>query len=148
LPHRSQTKEQHAMQVTPYLSYNGNCEAAFKFYAQALDATIDVMMTYESAPAGMPIPPDWKQKIMYGRLEVDGGVIMASDAPPDRFRPAQGFSVSLLIENPAEAERRFEALSAGGSVTVPFGKTFFARGFGTCVDQFGIPWMVNCPLDE
>ncbi len=136
------------MQVTPYLSYNGNCEAAFKFYAQALDATIDVMMTYESAPAGMPIPPDWKQKIMYGRLEVDGGVIMASDAPPDRFRPAQGFSVSLLIENPAEAERRFEALSAGGSVTVPFGKTFFARGFGTCVDQFGIPWMVNCPLDE
>ena len=136
------------MQVTPYLSYNGNCEAAFKFYAQALDATIDVMMTYESAPAGMPIPPDWKQKIMYGRLEVDGAVIMASDAPPDRFRPAQGFSVSLLIENPAEAERRFEALSAGGSVTVPFGKTFFARGFGTCVDQFGIPWMVNCPLDE
>jgi len=136
------------MQVTPYLSYNGNCEAAFKFYAQALDATIDVMMTYESAPAGMPIPPDWKQKIMYGRLEVDGGVIMASDAPPDRFRPAQGFSVSLLIENPAEADRRFEALSAGGSVTVPFGKTFFARGFGTCVDQFGIPWMVNCPLDE
>ena len=136
------------MQVTPYLHYNGNCEAAFKFYEQALDATIDIMMTYEAAPAGMPIPPDYKHKIMHGQLEVDGAVLMASDAPPDRYRPAQGFSVSLTIENPAEAERRFEALAAGGSVTMPFGKTFFARGFGICVDRFGIPWMVNCPIDE
>ena len=31
---------------------------------------------------------------------------------------------------------------------MPFGKTFFSKGFGMCVDQFGIPWMVNCPKEE
>ena len=46
----------------------------------------------------------------------------------------QGFSVSLTVENPADAERKFKALSEGGSVNMPFGKTFFAKGFGMCVD--------------
>jgi PhnB protein len=136
------------MQVNPYLYYDGNCEAAFKYYAKVLDAEIELMMTHEAAPEGMPIPPQWKTKIMHGRLSIDGAIIMASDAPPGNFRPPQGFSVSLLVENPGEAERRFAALSEGGTVTMPFGKTFFARGFGMCVDQFGIPWMVNCPLEE
>jgi PhnB protein len=136
------------MQVNPYLLYNGNCEAAFKFYEKALDAEIELMLTHEGAPASMPIPPEWKTKIMHGRLSIDGAIVMASDAPPGRFHQPQGFSVSLQIENPAEAERRFAALSEGGTVTMPFGKTFFSRGFGMCVDQFGIPWMVNSPLEE
>jgi len=136
------------MQVNPYLYYNGNCEAAFRFYEEVLGAEIELMMTHESAPAEMPTPPEWKKKIMHGRLSIDGAIIMASDAPPGHFHPQQGFSVSLLIENPGEAERRFAALSDGGSVTMPFAKTFFARGFGMCTDQFGIPWMVNCPLEE
>jgi PhnB protein len=29
-----------------------------------------------------------------------------------------------------------------------FEKTFFAKGFGMCVDQFGIPWMVYCPAEQ
>jgi PhnB protein len=136
------------MQVNPYLFYNGNCEAAFKFYENVLGAKVELMLTHESAPASMPSPPDWKKKIMHGRMSIDGEVIMASDTPPDHFRQPQGFSVSLQIENPAEAERRFAALSEGGTVTMPFGKTFFSRGFGMCVDQFGIPWMVNSPLEE
>ncbi len=56
--------------------------------------------------------------------------------------------MSLQIENPAEAERRFNALAEGGKVNMPFRKTFFSKGFGMCVDQFGIPWMINCPIDE
>ena len=65
----------------------------------------------------------------------------------DSFNKPQGFSVSLTVNDPADAERKFKALSEGGSVNMPFGKTFFAKGFGMCVDQFGIPWMVNCPLE-
>ena len=70
---------------------------------------------------------------------------MASDAPPGHYQKPQGFSVSLQVEDPDDAERRFKALAEGGTVTMPFGKTFFSKGFGMCVDQFGIPWMVNCP---
>jgi PhnB protein len=136
------------MQVNPYLYYDGNCEAAFKFYEKMLGAKIEMMMTHESAPESMPTPPEWKKKIMHARISIDGEVIMASDAPPGHFHQPQGFSVSLQVEDPADAERKFKALSAGGSVNMPFAKTFFSNGFGMCVDQFGIPWMVICPMEE
>jgi PhnB protein len=93
----------------------------------------------------MQTPPGWKDKIMHARLTIDGEIIMASDAPPGHFQKPQGFHVALQVEDPTDAERRFKALSEGGTVTLPFGKTFFSNGFGMCVDQFGIPWMVNCP---
>jgi PhnB protein len=132
------------MQVNPYLFYNGNCEAAFKFYEKTLGGKIEMMLTHEAAPADMPSPPEWQKKIMHGRISIDGAVIMASDAPPGRFNKPQGFRVSLMIDDPADAERRFKALSEGGSIDMPFAKTFFSKGFGMCIDQFGIPWMVNC----
>ena len=135
------------MQVNPYLLYNGNCEAAFTFYAKVLGGEIDAMLTHEGAPESMPVPPEWKKKIMHAKISIDGEVIMASDAPPGHFHQPQGFSVSLQVEDPADAERKFKALSEGGSVNMPFAKTFFSNGFGMCVDQFGIPWMVNCPAD-
>ena len=135
------------MQVNPYLFYNGNCEAALKFYQKVLGAEIEAMLTYEGGPAEMQIPPEWKKKIMHSKISIDGEVVMASDAPPGHFQAPQGFSVSLQVEDPADAERRFKALSEGGKVNMPFAKTFFSKGFGMCVDQFGIPWMVNCPME-
>ncbi len=136
------------MQVNPYLFYDGNCEAAFKFYEKALGAKTELMFRNEEAPESMPAPPERKKKIMHARMTIDGTVLMASDAPPEHFHKPQGFSVSLTVGEPAEAERKFKALSEGGSVKMPFSKTFFSRGFGMCVDQFGIPWMVNCPPEQ
>ena len=136
------------MQVNPYLFYNGNCEAALKFYQKVLGAEIEVMLTYETGPAEMQMPPEWKNKILHAKILIDGEVIMASDAPPGNFHQPQGFSVSLQVEDPADAERRFKALAEGGAINMVFGKTFFSRGFGMCVDQFGTPWMVNCPMEE
>jgi PhnB protein len=136
------------MQVNPYLFYDGNCEAALKFYAKVLGARIDTMLTYEGGPAEMPIPPEWKKKVMHARITIDGEVLMASDAPPGNFHQPQGFAVSLQVEDPADAERRFKALAEGGAINMAFGKTFFSKGFGMCVDQFGMPWMVNCPMEE
>jgi len=135
------------MQVNPYVFYNGNCEAAFKYYEKVLGARIEALLTHEGAPESMPLPPDWKNKIMHGKITIDGEVLMASDAPPGHFQQPQGFSVSLTVADPAEAEQKFKALCEGGSVTMPFGKTFFSKGFGMGIDQFGIPWMVNSPLE-
>jgi PhnB protein len=133
------------MKINPYLFYNGNCEAAVKFYEKTLGAKVEMMMRNEDAPESMPAPPERKKKIMHVRISIDGEVLMASDAPPDHFHKPQGFAVSLTVNDPSEAERRFKALSEGGNVNMPFGKTFFSKGFGMCIDQFGIPWMVNCP---
>ncbi|WP_375412332.1 VOC family protein [uncultured Bradyrhizobium sp.] len=135
------------MQVNPYLHYNGNCEAAFKFYEQAIGAKINVLMTFEGAPPEMQTPPEWKTKIMHGSISVDGEVIMGSDSPSGHYRQPQGFSVTLTVDDPADAGRKFDALREGGAVTMAFAPTFFAKGFGICVDKFGIPWMVISPME-
>ena len=135
------------MQINPYLFYDSKCEAAFKFYEKVLGGKIEMMLRNEQAPPDMPAPPERAKYIMHARMSIDGQVLMASDAPPDRFQKPQGFAVSITIKDVAEAERKFKALSEGGSVNMPFGKTFFSKGFGMCIDQFGIPWMVNSPLE-
>jgi PhnB protein len=133
--------------ISPYLNFNGNCEEAINHYVEVLGAKIDMMMRNSDAPPGMPYPPERKDKIMHVRFSIDGDVLMASDVPPEYFQAPQGISVSLQIADLVEAERKFAALLAGGNITMPFGKTFWAKGFGMGVDRFGIPWMINCPAE-
>jgi len=133
------------MTINPYLFYDGKCEAAFKFYEKVLSGKIEAMITFDSAPESMPVSPEWKKKIMHGMMTIDGQALMGSDPPPAHFQKPQGFAVSLQLNDLAEAERKFNALAAGGTVSMPFGKTFWSKGFGMCVDQFGISWMVNGP---
>jgi len=136
------------MQVNPYLSYDGNCGAALNFYQKVLGARIEETYPYGEGNPEMQTPPGWKDKIMHARVSIDGEIIMASDAPPQHFQKPQGFSLSLTVNDPAEAERKFNALCKGGAVTMAWSKTFFAKGFGIGVDQFGIPWMVISPMEQ
>jgi PhnB protein len=131
------------MHVNPYLFFDGNCEQAFTFYARVLGGKIEAMMAHAGTPAESQVPPEWKNKIIHARMTIGDSVLMASDAPPGRQSKPQGFSVSLQLKDPKEAERVFHALSDNGTVRMAFGKTFFSPGFGMLVDQFGIPWMVN-----
>ena len=132
------------MQLNPYLTFNGQCEAAFKFYEKCLGGKIEAMLTHEGTPAEQHVPSEWRKTILHARLTVGDEVLMGSDAPPERYEQPQGFSVSLNTNDPAEAERIFRALSEKGRVQMPLQQTFWASRFGMCVDRFGIPWMVNC----
>lgn len=132
------------MQLNPYLFFNGDCEVAFKFYEQCLGGKIEGMLTHAGTPAESHVPPEWRDKILHARLTVGDQVLMASDAPPGHYNQPKGFSVSIQIKDPAEAERIFEALSENGTVQMPMAETFWAARFGMLVDRFGIPWMVNC----
>jgi len=132
------------MRLNPYLLFTGQCEAAFKFYEKCLGGKIEVMMTHAGTPAEKQVPPEWRDKILHARLAVGSQVLMASDAPPGRQEEPKGFSVSLQINDPAEAERIFQALAENGTVRMPIQKTFFAERFGMLVDRFGIPWMIDC----
>ena len=132
------------MQLNPYLFFSGQCEAAFTFYERCLGGKIVAMMTHEGTPAAEHVPTEWRKMILHARLVVGGGVLMGSDAPPDHQEVPKGFSVSLQIHDPADAERVFHALAENGTVRMPIQKTFWAARFGMLVDQFGIPWMVNC----
>jgi PhnB protein len=132
------------MKVNPYLMFNGQCEAAIKFYEACLGGKIVSMLTFGETPMADQVPAASRKRIAHARLAVGDGVLMASDAPPERYEPAKGFSVTLNIAEPAEAERVFHALAEGGSVQMAIQKTFWAARFGTLTDKFGIPWMINC----
>jgi len=135
------------MHFVPYLTFNGDCEAAFKFYQQCFGGTIAAMIPHAGTPAEGYVPAEWRDKIMHARLIVGDTVLMGSDAPPvaaGGFERPQGFSVALQVKDPAEADRIFAALAENGTVRMPIAETFWAIRFGMLVDRFGIPWMINC----
>ena len=134
------------MQLSPYLTFNGQCEAAFKFYERSLSGKIEAMMTHEGTPAESQVPADWRKKILHARLVVGEQALMGSDRPPDGYEKPRGFSVSIDVKTPAEAERVFLALAEGGTVQMQLQETFWAARFGMLIDRFGTPWMINCNL--
>jgi PhnB protein len=132
------------MKMNPYLGFNGNCEAAFRFYEKVLGGKVVAMMKYADTPMAEQTSADFKSKIVHARMLLGDDVLMGSDAPPDRYEAAKGINITLGVEQPAEAERLFAALSEGGAITMPIQETFWAQRFGMCIDRFGTPWMINC----
>ena len=102
------------------------------------------MMPYEGTPVADHVPAGWGKKILHATLTVGDQTVTAADAPPEQYQKPQGFSVMLGIKDPAEAERIFHTLEKNGNVQMPLQETFWAIRFGMLVDQFGIPWMINC----
>jgi PhnB protein len=132
------------MYVTPYLSFNGRCEEAFRLYERVTGGKVVALITHGETPAATQVPPDWQKKIIHARLKIGDEMLMGCDAPPGHQKPSQGYSVTLGVDTPEEAERIYKELSDGGSVHMPLDKTFFAKKFGMFTDKFGIPWMVIC----
>jgi PhnB protein len=132
------------MKLNTYLHFNGQCEAAFAFYEKCLGGKIVMKMTYGESPMADKTPPEWRGKIMHVSLMVKNQTLMGSDVPPDRYHAPKGFSVSINLDDAAEADRIFSALAEKGTVGMPIQQTFWAERFGMLVDQFGTPWMVNC----
>ena len=132
------------MRINPYLSFDGQCLNALRFYERCLGGTIAYLMTYAQSPAAAQHPPEWGQRIYHATLSFRGQTIGAADAPPGSYRSPQGFSLNIEMDDPAEADRLFALLSEHGTVQMPIQETHWARRFGVLTDQFGTPWIINC----
>lgn len=151
-----------ATTVTPYLSYPGNCREAFTFYAQALGGRIQAMMSYDDLPPpppGAPAPAEGcgagpmpgGPGILHACLVLPGGaMLMAGDTPPGvPFDGVRGVMVAVQYDTVDEARRAFDALAAGGQVTMPLAPSFWAQVFGMVTDRYGIAWAINgAPIDD
>ncbi len=136
------------MYLNAYLVFDGQCEAAFKFYEKCFGGKIEAMFTHAGSPMEAQTPPEWLGKIMHARMSIDGSILMGSDAPPNSYQKPQGTSVHIGLHDAAEAERIFKELSENGSIRMPIQKTFWAERFGMVVDRFGTSWMVNCEAGQ
>jgi PhnB protein len=135
------------MRFHPYLNFGGNCREAFTHYQEILGGELEIL-GMSDLPEGVEMPPGMGDLVMHAALTAGDGLLMASDAPPGEFHPAQGMYVNHTVADVDEAKRVFAALSEGGEVTMPFAETFWSPGFGICTDKFGTPWMVNTEAPE
>jgi PhnB protein len=129
--------------VSPYLFFDGRCEEAIEFYRKTVHAEPLMLMRYKDMPAEAKTQCNSTidgNKVMHARLRIGGSTILLSDGPCSG--KYDGFSLSITVPEPADAERLFTTLSAGGKVDMPLNKTFFSPAFGMLTDRFGVKWMV------
>ena len=136
------------MRINPYLSFDGQCEAAFSFYEQCLGGQLEGIFHYAGSPQANHVPAEWGDKVMHGSVRVGDQVLMGADVTPDRYEAPKGFSLSIEMKSTTEAERIFRELSQGGTIVFALDKTFWAERFGMLIDRFGIPWLINCGGSE
>ncbi|MBL4916068.1 VOC family protein [Szabonella alba] len=134
------------MRITPYLHFEGGCEAAMSFYAATFGAALPEFFRFCDIPGGSPEMAA-SRKICHVSLTLPGGgELFASDFPPGVAGDAQkAVSVHLSLPTVAEAQALFVGLSEGGDGIMPFAPTFWSQGFGMVRDRFGTHWMVSGP---
>lgn len=131
------------MKLNPYLAFDGRCREAFEFYEKALDGHISFMQTIGESPMAPSMPSEAHGRVMHVTLQIGDQVLQGADAPPGQFTQPAGFCVATQFDDVAEGERVFTALAQNGTVQMPFQSTFWAKGFGMLIDQFGTPWIIN-----
>lgn len=128
------------MKMHTYVNFAGRCAEAFRYYEQHLGGRVGMMMTHGQAPDQSQVRPEWKDAVLHARIAIGDTDLMAADIPT--AEPMRSAYLSLGVNNDAEAERIYAALSDGGRVLMPMQETFFATRFGQVQDRFGINWMV------
>ena len=130
------------MKLYTYLNFDGNCRAAFEFYAEHLGAKITMIATHQDQPNPASVPANWKDAVLHARIELGDTIVMGADIPADRFKPMRSAYLTLLLSSDAEAERIYALLIDGGETFMPMKETFYASRFAMLRDRFGTSWML------
>lgn len=131
------------MILIPNLTFKGNCREALTFYAELFNGTVGVFLPWD-ADTIASIPGATEEHIMNGSITINGYTILGSDQFDETFLRAGNMSLMIEIEDVVDAQAKFATLAEGGQIWMPFGETFWAEGYGFCMDRFGILWQINC----
>lgn len=134
--------------MSTHLSFNGDCRDAMTFYAKVLAGEVTFMLTYAESPMKDEVDANFQDKVLHAEINLGGRTLMGADAPAQMYEKPTGASVQLYYEDVAIARQVFDDLLEGGSAMMPFGETFWAKGFGMLTDKFGIHWMINAGEPE
>ncbi|HWE66813.1 MAG TPA: VOC family protein [Acidimicrobiales bacterium] len=137
--------------VSTYLNFMGQTEEAFDFYGSvfgtAYAAPITRMGDMPGDPSAPPLTQAEKNMVLHCELPIHAGhVLMGTDMLESLGHQAvRGNSVTINLEmdDRAEADRIFAALSDGGSDVADLQDMPWGAYWGTCADRYGIRWMIN-----
>jgi PhnB protein len=132
--------------LIPYLSFNGNCEEAVKFYQKVLGGEAQILHFKDAPPnPNFPMQEHLKDLVLHAELKKDGHVIRFSDTFPGvPFNPGNTIAFSVEFDTKEETETVFKGLSEGGKVEMELQHTFFSPLYGKFTDKYGISWQISC----
>jgi PhnB protein len=136
------------MTIQPYLFFEGRADEAFDFYQKVFGAELQMLLRFKDSPDPIPegmIAPGWENKVMHMSMKIGDSIVLGADGCGREKMGFKGFGLSYAVKDAEEADRVFSALSDGGAVRMPLGKTFFSPRFGMVEDRFGVLWMVILP---
>ena len=135
------------MRLHSYLFFTGRTRAAMSRYQEILGGDLEIMGLDDLPPGEDMTFESSDDFVVHAALTFgDGDLLMASDDPSGAAVGMKGAALSLTLDDPDEVVRVFDALAEGGSIEMPLGPTFWSPSFGSCVDRFGVVWMVS--LDD
>lgn len=140
--------------VNIYLTFDGNCEEAFTFYKSVFGGEFQYVGKYGDMPPQndiIPVHENEKGKIMHITLPISKETMLMGNDNLHTSAPlviGNNFTISIKMNNKAEADILFEKLSNGGKITLPMKVTFWGSYYGNITDKFGINWKMNVDLNE
>ncbi|MCD8030917.1 MAG: VOC family protein [Bacteroides sp.] len=134
------------IKLEPYVRYNGTCEEAFQFYKSVLGGEFVYVMRHKDNPEkDHSLAKEDEEKILHIALPVgDSILLMGADATSDKpVQIGDDITLAISVQEEEEVRRLFDALSAGGEITLPLQKTFWADLYGEFTDSYGIHWIIS-----
>lgn len=138
--------------VSTYLNFSNYTEEAFNFYKSVFGTEFNApgVQRMGDAPPMEGAPPmsdELKKLVLHVELPITGGhVLMGTDAPEQMgFKVNFGNNAHIMLEpdTKEEGKKLFDALAEDGNITMPLQDMFWGAYFGSCVDKYGVQWMVN-----
>lgn len=132
------------MSLSFHIDFNGQCKDAFEFYAKHLQGTIDTMLQFKNSPASTSVSADWANKIVHANISIQGIELAGADVKPEHYQKPKGCYLLLSCNTESSVKSIFNQLSIGGEIVFPPQKTFWSPCYAIVIDQFGVPWKINC----
>lgn len=136
------------MSFNPYVFYSGDCAEAFARYHEIFGGDLQVMTMADMPPGEEAMPGSEPHHVMHASITIGDSYLMGSDDPTGDGGAKVGVSVSFTAPDTETGAKVFAQLAEGGEEQMPFGPTFWSPGFGSCVDRWGVSWMVDTPAPE
>lgn len=133
--------------VSTYVNTLGRTEEAFRFYAGVFGTEVTQLMRFSDV--GMNhLPENERNGVMHAEVPILAGhMLMGTDmlaSAGHEVRIGNNTTINLEPDTREEADRIYALLSEGSTESSGgLADMDWGAYWGTCLDRFGIRWMIN-----
>lgn len=123
--------------ITPYLTFNGHCEEAFNFYADAFGGGKTLFARLDDDPNN----PVMHASVEFSKHE---GCLMGADT--DKPVTVSGMAICVVLQSREVIEEISEKLAAGGTLMqkfLPHPPPHQNDGGAEVLDRYGYTWYLS-----